>query len=132
MENMDTYISWFKRILEVALQLFFQQESSVVAIGEIEMPETEELANLVQAESISFDEAVVLMLALMPHISPQTLDIFFFQNKEYDRPYTEFGGWKGISHGGFLPTGETALFLLPAKGKGESGISHLFSREHWF
>ena len=33
-------------------------------------------------------------------------------NKNFDCPYTEFGGWKGLSHGGFLPTGETAVFLL--------------------
>ena len=34
------------------------------------------------------------------------------QNKNFDRQYTEFGGWKGLSHGGFLPTGETASFIL--------------------
>jgi hypothetical protein len=58
------------------------------------------------------EEEIVLLLALMPHISSETLDLFFYRNKDYDRPYTEFGGWSGISHGGFLPTGQTTVFLL--------------------
>jgi hypothetical protein len=77
--------------------------------------------------SSTFAEQTVLLLALMPHISPETLDLFFLQNKDFDRPYTEFGGWKGISHGGFLPTGQTAAFLLQS----EKSID-LFSKEHWF
>jgi Cdc6-like AAA superfamily ATPase len=85
----------------------------------------------------SFTEQTVLLLALMPHISPETLDLFFLQNKDFDRPYTEFGGWKGASHGGFLPTGQTAAFLIE---NGEWGmendegnpIFNLFSKEHWF
>jgi AAA+ superfamily predicted ATPase len=73
------------------------------------------------------EESIVFMLALAPHISPQTLDLFFIQNKELDRPYTEFGGWKGMSHNGFLPTGQTAAFLLQPEN-----VLDLFSKEHWF
>jgi AAA+ superfamily predicted ATPase len=39
------------------------------------------------------------------------LDLFFVRNKNLDRGFTEFGGWQGKQHGGFLPTGETAMFL---------------------
>jgi hypothetical protein len=46
------------------------------------------------------------------YIRPQALDIFFAKNKDFDRQYTEFGGWKGRSHRGFLPTGETASFII--------------------
>lgn len=102
---------------------------------------------------ISCEESVVLLLALMPHLSPETLDLFFLQNKELDRPFTEFGGWKGSSHGGFLPTGQTAVFLLTQlakiieKGKlkieneenktfnsqlSTFNLLNLFSKEHWF
>lgn len=70
---------------------------------------------------LTFDERMVVMLALMPHVCPQILDIFC-TNKNFDRQYTEFGGWKGLSHGGFLPTGETASFILAGEdtenGKG--------------
>ena len=81
----------------------------------------------------TFDEWMVLMLALMPHLSPQVLDIFFVHNKNFDRPYTEFGGWKGLSHGGFLPTGETAVFLLAGdRVERRLEVVRLFREEHWF
>lgn len=111
------------------------------------------VANLLPKEVQStFEEQIILLLTLMPHISPQTLDLFFIQNKELDRPYTEFGGWKGSSHSGFLPTGQTALFLLTqlaktvesekVKDENETkeetpftshlSIFNLFSKNHWF
>lgn len=67
---------------------------------------------LSENQAITTEEEIVLLLSLMPHISPETLDVFFYRNKDYDCPYTEFGGWKGTSHSGFLPTGQTAAFLL--------------------
>jgi adenylate kinase family enzyme len=84
-------------------------------------------------QEMTFDEQVVLLLALMPHISPQTLDPLFLQNKNLDRPYTEFGGWRGSSHTGFLPTGETAAFLLAHDNPDKRlDVIRLFERDHWF
>ena len=34
------------------------------------------------------------------------------RNPTYERGFPEFGGVKGRNHGGFIPTGETLLFLL--------------------
>ena len=45
-------------------------------------------------------------------MNPAQLDTFFLRNQNLDRGYTEFGGLSGNSHGGFLPTCETAMFLL--------------------
>ncbi|TAE74793.1 MAG: ATP-binding protein [Bacteroidetes bacterium] len=56
-------------------------------------------------------ERMTLVLALSPHIRPQALDIFFHQN-QFNRDFTEFGGLKGSVHKGFLPTGETLMYIL--------------------
>ena len=73
------------------------------------------------------------LLALMPHIRPQALDIFFAKNKDFDRQYTEFGGWKGRSHGGFLPTGETASFIIAGEDiEKRKAVIRMFQRDHWF
>ena len=53
-------------------------------------------------------ERITLLLALMPHIRPKVLDVFLSR----ENPTTEFGGVKDTSHKGFLPTGETAMFVL--------------------
>lgn len=84
-------------------------------------------------KNISFEEKTIFILSLIPHISPQTLDIFFTLNKDLDRPYTEFGGWKGTSHSGFIPTGETAAFLLSVgQPEKREEVIRILSKDHWF
>ncbi len=84
---------------------------------------------------LAFGEQTVLLLALMPHIDPRSLDPFFVMNKDLDRPYTEFGGWRGVSHGGFLPTGETAVFMLsggdPDHGSARREAIRILDKNHW-
>ncbi|MCB1037623.1 MAG: ATP-binding protein, partial [Acidobacteria bacterium] len=70
-------------------------------------------------------ERLLLILAFLPHFRPQALDPFFLENRPVGRRFTEFGGLAGSSHGGFLPTGETAMFLLA----GGDAAARLRSRE---
>lgn len=121
---------YFPILLHTAFSLYFQQESEYTSLREIPL-DGEELSTLTGHE-LTWEETIVLLLAIMPHIHPQALDLFFIQNKELDRLYTEFGGWKGTSHNGFLPTGETAAFLLGVDNQGSrSMVMQLFSKEHW-
>ena len=69
-------------------------------------------ADFVRYYGLDPDERFLLVLALIPYVQPHLLDVFFSVNKSLGRGYTEFGGVKGVKHGGFLPTIETALFLL--------------------
>lgn len=57
-------------------------------------------------------ERLLLVLALAPYVAPALLDSFLLQNEATGRRFTEFGGFSGQSHAGFLPTAETAMFLL--------------------
>ncbi|SDE09323.1 ATP-binding protein [Kordiimonas lacus] len=57
-------------------------------------------------------ERLVLITALVPHIRPNLFDCFLMKNQMLDRGFTEFGGLQGRFHSGFLPTGETILFLI--------------------
>jgi hypothetical protein len=57
-------------------------------------------------------ERLLVVLALLPHVRPDVLDAFLIQNEAIGRRFTEFGGVVGQAHGGFLPTGETGMFLL--------------------
>lgn len=130
---MREYIEWFNQVLNVAIQLYFRQGCEYSSIEEVRPPENGWMEEVTGKTDIRFEERVVVMLALMPHIYPQALDIFFVQNKDFDRQYTEFGGWKGLSHGGFLPTGETASFILAGEDVERRGdVLRLFGREHWF
>lgn len=132
---MNDYILWFQQVLDAAIRLYFRQECPVGSIREIRGPEDDLLPEMLGQPGIrlAFEEQVVLLLALMPHLSPQALDILFVSNKNYDRPYTEFGGWRGLSHGGFLPTGETAAFILAGDDfERRREVGRLFERGHRF
>lgn len=130
---MNEYIAWFNQVLTVAIQLYFQQECSFSSPEQITPPENGWMEKVTGVKRITFQERVVAMLSLMPHICPQTLDIFFVQNKDFDRQYTEFGGWKGLSHGGFLPTGETASFIIAGDDvEKKKAVIRMFQRDHWF
>ena len=130
---MQQHIYWFNQVLGTSLALYFQQECEYQCLEEIGPPVDGWLEKVTAMPEITFNERVIIMLALMPHLNPQTLDIFFVQNKNFDRQYTEFGGWKGISHGGFLPTGETAVFILAAEDmRKRKEMIKLFQRGHWF
>ena len=126
-------IQWFSQVLTAAIQLYFRQECRLESIEEVQPPRDGWLEQVTGQPDIRFEERVVVMLALMPHVRPQALDIFFVQNRDFDRQYTEFGGWKGLSHGGFLPTGETASFIIAGDDTERRGdVLRLFGREYWF
>lgn len=126
------HIDWFNRMLTVAIQLYFRQGCEYTSIEEVRPPADGWLEDMTGRQEITFNERTAIMLALMPHICPQALDIFFVQNKDFDRPYTEFGGWKGLSHGGFLPTGETASFIIAGEDmEKKKAVIRMFQRDHW-
>jgi hypothetical protein len=83
-------------------------------------------------ELVNIAERLILVLALVPHVRPHLLDIFFFQN-EHNRIFTEFGGVNGTHHRGFLPTGETAMYLLAGNNLELRFLfQQIFSSEHYF
>ena len=130
---MNDYIAWFNQVLTVAIQLYFQQDCEYTSLEEIPPPANGWMEKKTGLQQITFQERTVVMLALMPHVCPQILDIFFVQNKNFDRQYTEFGGWKGLSHGGFLPTGETASFIIAGEDmEKKKEVIRMFQRDHWF
>lgn len=133
---MNEWIDWFRCVLDVAVRLYFKHDCACPSIYGVTPPEGNAPAwstLLPPNTTLSFDEKLVLMLALMPHLAPEALDVFFVHNKNFDRPYTEFGGWKGLSHGGFLPTGQTAAFMLAGDNADKrQHLVHLFSKEHLF
>ncbi len=106
-------LDWLETVVQLRLQQHFQQqpEGFESAPPPPALPAGSELARTVEACGLNAAERLVLALALVPHLRPAALDLFFVRNQNLDRGFTEFGGWKGRRHGGFLPTGETAAFL---------------------
>ena len=135
--SLEKELAWFSKVLQTRFSLYFQQDCDCDSIYDIAPPElegeTSEYARLVTGCGMSFDERLVLMLALVPHVRPQALDVLFTQNKEFDRGYAEVGGWKAQTHSGFLPTCETASFILAGRDlQKRFEIIRLFEDDHFF
>jgi len=106
--------AWFDSVLHARFTHYFGEPGTPF---DVEAPpdlahDPSEYAQVVREYEMGSDERIVLMLALLPHIRPQALDLFFTQNKLQGQRFTEFGGWRGKTHEGFLPTCETAAFVL--------------------
>jgi len=69
-------------------------------------------ANMLREYQLSSAERLILLLALAPTLRPQLLDVLLTRNETTQRGFTEFGGIQGVSSAAFLPTIETACFLL--------------------
>src|SRR5262245_35913134 len=103
-------LEWLEKIILTRLNIFFGQESDFTSVLEVVPPVHPEheaaYVKFIHLYKMEIPERIILALAMAPHIQPEVLDSFFFKNNQYDRGFTEFGGLKGVSHGGFLPTGE--------------------------
>jgi len=115
-ETLAKEFDWFHTTLETRMKIYFEQECDYKSIFDLPMPDLSEdksaYAHIIRQFNMSAPERLILLLALAPHFEPQLLDLFFTKNALYDRVFTEFGGLIGKKHRGFLPTGETAMFLL--------------------
>jgi hypothetical protein len=134
-KQLELEIEWFNKVLETRIELYFNQGSNYKDIKEIIPPELSDCyySQIIRQFNMDFNERIILILALIPHIRPEVLDTFFTQNKNFLRPFSEFGGWKGITHGGFLPTGETAAFILTSNDlKSRFEMVKLFEPDHYF
>ena len=128
---------WFQSVIDTRMKLSFQKECEYDSIYRISPPCIEKdkspYAGFVAHYNLNFEERIIILLALTPHVAPQLLDAFFVKNDFTDRGFTEFGGLKGSSHAGFLPTIETAFFILAGNDLAKRFyIQRYFRSDHFF
>ncbi|WP_237276513.1 ATP-binding protein [Tenacibaculum ovolyticum] len=70
------------------------------------------VASYVNQHLLTNEDKVLLLLAIVPEISPSFLNSVITESLPEGGDFSEFGGVKGKSHRGIIPTGETALYLL--------------------
>ena len=153
-ESLANEINWFARVVNArlaqhlpnqSLQVHEDRERSEIVtvnpekavIEDISVPDLSNdhsvYADFVRYYHLTRNERLLLMLALIPQLQPHLLDVFFSVNKSTGRVFTEFGGVKGNRHGGFIPTVETALFLLAGGDLAQRfRLYKLFETDHIF
>jgi hypothetical protein len=66
----------------------------------------------IRENQLDQDAATVLLIGLSPHAVPQLFDHAFQDKIKTSGDFPEIGGVRGKNFRGFLPTGQTAVFLL--------------------
>lgn len=140
-QDLERELLWFAEVLDARLKLYFKSdpasETTVPSIFEIPPPDLSHslsnYAQFIQQNELSRVERLTILLALIPHIRPQLLDVLWTKNEAIERCFTEFGGLQGTSHGGFIPTGETLAFLLVGDNlAARFALMPLFEGDHIF
>ncbi|PKN63123.1 MAG: AAA family ATPase [Deltaproteobacteria bacterium HGW-Deltaproteobacteria-15] len=129
-------LQWLSQVIEARVRRG-QGSSTGKDIWDIPAPrfngEESLYSSFLRHYEMSAEERLAVLLALAPHVRPETLDGLFHANEQLGRGHTEFGGIQGRMHGGFLPTGETLLFLLAGNDLTRRfACQRIFDRDHFF
>ncbi|MVM33488.1 AAA family ATPase [Spirosoma sp. HMF4905] len=131
--NLTTALNYLRSVVTGRLKVHFGQTEEIEVSGTAYYEDDSPFAAFIKTYQPSFDEYVLLLLALTPHLQPRFFNqlIAKFLPEGGDLP--EFGGVKGASHRGIIPTGETAQFVLAGDELSKRiDIQSILSHEHWF
>ncbi|GGH06658.1 ATP-binding protein [Mucilaginibacter phyllosphaerae] len=108
-------LEWLRRLIDLRIRLYFEDQPELKSLEEIPPPSTGSengtYADFIISNDLQVADRILLILSLAPYFKPELLDMFYARNTTYDKRFSEFGGPENSS-GTFIPTVETALFLL--------------------
>ena len=88
---------------------------------------------LIPQRHLDFPEQIALLAALAPHVRPELFDRTLAEVLPTGGDFPEMGGQRGNQFRGFLPTGDTLLFLLAGNAlERRLELHRLFAEGHWF
>ncbi|MCB0573403.1 MAG: ATP-binding protein [Saprospiraceae bacterium] len=91
------------------------------------------LALFLQQNPLTADEYAILAIGLVPHVQPHFFDDLMRKFMPQGGDFYQIGGGRSTHFRGFLPTGETALFLLAGEDlERRFEVQQIFSPDHFF
>ena len=131
---MFTEFDYLEQLIVYRLNKYFPSDNFVVPP---EIPAFDKwfkyLSQFIGKNNLNEDEATLLLIAFTPHVKPDLYDKAIESKLSGSPDFPSLGGVRGKNFRGFLPTGETALFLLNGESwERRMNILKLFSAEHLF
>ncbi len=126
--------NYLKRLIQYRLERYFDLNGGISAptlpvVETWSMQVPEEILNATLFEA----ELTLLLLAACPHIQSNLIDNIVQGTLESTGDFPQLGGVRGKNFRGFLPTGETALFLIAGdNAKKRKEVLSFFSADHFF
>ncbi len=128
---------YLQHLLRLRLQQHFEAKAELPNVEGYEwldrMEAAHPLKEFMHTHLLSHDECVLLLIALLPHLKPHFFDSIIERYLPEPGDFPQIGGTRGKQFRGFLPTGETALFLLGGNDMNKRlEIEELFEADHFF
>lgn len=111
MQNLEKDLVWFEHTFTTQIKNNLLGKSKDLEPAP-DIDSTDAYGTWVNQKNLNVPDRLMILLALVPQINPSLIDLVI--QKHLDKPgdHPELGGLRGINFRGFIPTGETALFLL--------------------
>jgi hypothetical protein len=109
--SIDTIFDFLKVSIQHRLTVELLQQEAHPPLLTLEFNQSH-LAVFFKENQFSHIEIIALLLALIPHISPNFLNEIITEFLPNGGEFPEFGGVKGKNHRGILPTGKTLLYII--------------------
>lgn len=127
----NLFVPFLRSIVEHRLKLELFKEKT--AYPEFSETGIVELDKWIKTNKLAKHDIAVLLLALVPHISPEFFTKIISEYLPGGGDFPEFGGVKGKNHRGILPTGETVLYILAGHDiEKRAEVAKLFDEAHLF
>jgi len=126
--------NYLKRLIQYRLERYFDLQGGISkptlpALDTWSLQVPDDILNAFLSEA----EMTILLLALCPHVQSNLIDSIVQTTLESTGDFPQIGGVRGKNFRGFLPTGETALFLLAGdNAMKRKEVLTYFSTDHFF
>lgn len=131
--NLQIAFDWLNKVIGACLSMKFEQARDF-EVGFLDFyDEDSALAKFIATYEPAYEEFVILLLALTPHVKPGFFANIIAEHLPAGGDFPEFGGVKVANHRGMLPTGETAQFILAGDNlEKRIEVQRILGSEHWF
>ncbi|WP_169334353.1 ATP-binding protein [Rubritalea marina] len=129
-------LDWLQLCIDKRVKYYFELVEDDCELPEMDLPSggSGGLVGWMRERDLNQEEQFILLLSIASLVRPEMLDVLFSENKNTGRRYTEFGGvHDNAQQGGFVPSVQTALFLLAGGDIGKRlKVMRVFRPDHFF
>lgn len=130
--NLHTSRTYLADLTRFRLATYFGQQAPPPATPNLQDDDTP-FARFVLHRRLTVDEYTALVTGLISHLQPAFFDNLIAEFLPQGGDFPAIGGVKGTNYRGFLPTGETLLFLLAGDDFDRRlQVQQMFGTHHFF
>lgn len=133
--TLSSFLTYLSAFAHWRLATYFTETMSSEERPELPNLTTDDstLSQFLQQNGLTPEDHILLAIALVPHVHPYFFDTLVREYIPQGGDLPQIGGTRGKQFRGFLPTGETALFILAGDDlQKRFELFRLFDEDHVF